>query len=612
MQRSTTQVLYRYLPGAVFFHEDGFIAQVHHASGPRVSNLNRRVLFEELSNELGRWLPDQVGIPDPRTNPDEFVILEPEEVSWDVYPLSFECTNQACKRVVRWFRQRAVLEATNATGELKCPHCNAALRQLWYLTAHNCGRMEPLHTPKCPNCQNVANMYLEDLGSFRSSSWRCRQCGAAIGTRFTPCDCGRYARAGVRSMQRGFTPRDQRLWYPQSLTIISISAQTYDNLQGHPSRGVAALASWLGDETDLAVSLGQLDRPSGGARMSADEWAEQEARLRASGIAETIIDQIRETQGPVVTGVAAVAGTVSDAVVEAAGQRAMVERAGLFDKKIIEDRKSFADLHAQATGADSTAANYARTTMEALGIEDVSVTQRFPVLVASYGYSRCQKEPGTSDLKSYARQRLYGNKTPIFAVPADTEALLVTFDARAVLAFLGHEDDFAGPVPTEARDAKLALAEVLAADPAVGGDGAASKSRRLVHSASHALLRALDDGQSGFAESSLAEWIVPDALTSAIYVASYNDFTLGAFDTVLRRRLAPWLLRTAEAVSHCDNDPMCSQISAHRRHAACDRCLHLSYGCRTWNADLDRRLLRRFWLWTQQRHQETVRLETVA
>jgi hypothetical protein len=443
-------------------------------------------------------------------------------------------------------------------------------------------------------------MYLDDLGSFGSSSWRCRPCGTAVGVRFTPCSCGEYGRPGNPPFQQGYATRDQHLWYPQSLTLINISGQTYDNLQKHPQRGVAALASWLGDEQRVSASLSELERPDGGARMSAEAWAEQEAKLREVGIDEVIIYDMRTRQGPAVSGVSAVMAEVTPEVLDAAGRRTMVERAGLFDTSIITDRKSVTELHAAASGAALTAATFALDTMRALGIEDVSVTQRFPIVIASYGFSRRQREPGSSHLRTYARQGYYDGKTPIFAVPAGTEALLVTLDARAVLGFLSHEGDYLESVPGDLRAAKLALAELLAQDPTYGSDGAAGKARRLVHSASHALLRALDDGQSGFGESSLAEWIVPDALTSAIYVASYNDFTLGAFDTVLRRRLAPWLLQAAENMTHCDNDPMCSQTSSQRPHAACDRCLHLSYGCRTWNADLDRRLLRRFWMWTQQ------------
>jgi hypothetical protein len=558
------------------------------------------VLLEELSAELSQWLPHQVGLPNPRTNPDEYVILQPEEVSWDVYPLTFECRNPACGRIRRWFRQDQVLNDTASAGAIRCESCNSKTRQLRYVTAHNCGTMKPLHTTSCPNCGGTADMYLEDLGSFRSSSWRCRGCGAAISTRFTPCDCGEYGRSGGQPYRQGYTARDQRLWYPQTLTIINIAGQTYDNLQQHPLRGVAALASLLGDETDLSVSLAELDRPSGGARMSAKDWAEQEKRLRAAGVDEPIIDDVRSRQGPAVTGVAAVNAAISPEVVAAAGARPMVERAGLFDVRIVDDRKSFDSLHAAATGAALTAGVRTLDAMRALGIEDISVTQRFPIVLASYGYSRSQKTPGTSHVVPYSQQRQYNGKTPIFAVPANTEALLVTLDACAVLGFLAHEGDYTTVVPTDVRTAKLALAELFALDPTPGTDTAAGKARRLAHSATHAMLRALDDGQSGFGESSLAEWIVPDALTAAIYVASYNNFTLGALDTVLRRRVSPWLIKSADDVNHCDNDPMCSHTSPLRPHAACDRCLHLSYGCRTWNADLDRKLLRRFWRWTQQ------------
>jgi hypothetical protein len=600
MQRSTTQVLFRHLPDAIFFHDDGFIAQVNHINGSRVGNLNRRVLLDELAEELDRWLPEQVGIPNPRTNASEYVMILPEEVSWDVFPLTFECTNQRCKRVIRWFRQSQVIDDTNALGRIECPSCHAKLRQLRYVTAHNCGTMQPLHTPTCGNCSNTDHMYLEDLGSFVSSSWRCRQCGWAQSTRFTPCSCGQYARGAGTAYQQGYAPRDQRLWTPQTLTIINISDQTYDHLQQHAQRGVAALASWLGDEEDIAASLADLNRAGSGSRLTEEEWSDQERRLREAGVDEHLIESLRAQQGPALLGAAAITAGTSAEVIEWAGQRSMVERAGLFDRRIIDDRRTFGELRAEASGAAQTTADYSAGVMAMMGIDDISVTQRFPIVVASYGYTRVQRDPGRAHLRGYAKPRQYNGKTPIFTVPADTESLLVVFDARSILGFLESEGDLPGPVPAGIREAQLVLAEMLALDTAVGGDSPAGKTRRLVHSASHALLRALDDGQTGFGESSLAEWIVPDALTTAIYVASYNDFTLGAFDTVLRRRLSTWLLNTLDNVTHCDNDPMCSQTSSHRPHAACDRCLHLSFGCRSWNADLDRRLLRRFWLWTQR------------
>jgi hypothetical protein len=597
MQRSATQVLYHHLPGAVFTHEEGFIAKTHHVIGERASEINRSVILDELAAEIDRWTPDQVGIPNPRISPDEYIILEPKEISWDVYPLTFECTT--CGRIRRWFDAKKVTEDTSAVEKIECVVCGSKMRQLRYLTAHNCGKLEPLYTPSCPNCGRIEDMRLEDLGSFRSSSWRCRTCGAARSTRFTPCDCGQYlpGTAGP-AYQRGFTARDQRLWYPQCLTILNISGQIYDNLQRHPHRGIAALASWLGDETDLAKSLSELDRPGNGERMTQQQWQQLEQRLRAADVEPDIIEQMRAANGPAATGTAAILAAITNELAALANQRAIVERAGLFDQKIIDDRQSIGSLSASAPASVATSLSQASDAMTALGIDDISVTQRFPIVVASYGYSRVQQPPGSAHLRSYAQPRWYNGKTPIFAVPANAEALLITFDARTILSFLTSESNYSTAIPRSPRAARLALAELLATDPA--DTGPAGEVRRLVHSASHALLRALDDGQSGFGESSLAEWIVPDVLTTAIYVASYRDFTLGALETVLRRRVAPWIMKAADDVSCCDNDPMCSQTSPDRPHASCDRCLHLTFGCRTWNADLDRKLLRRFWLYTRR------------
>ena len=52
----------------------------------------------------------------------------------------------------------------------------------------------------------------------------------------------------------------------------------------------------------------------------------------------------------------------------------------------------------------------------------------------------------------------------------------------------------------------------------------------------HVMLRSLDDGQTGFGESSLAEWVVPEALTFAIYVSGHQSYTLGALWTLLHTR----------------------------------------------------------------------------
>ena len=53
MQRSRSQVLYSYLPGAIFQHDDEFIGRVVSVDGKSAaSDVNARVLFERLEEAV--------------------------------------------------------------------------------------------------------------------------------------------------------------------------------------------------------------------------------------------------------------------------------------------------------------------------------------------------------------------------------------------------------------------------------------------------------------------------------------------------------------------------------------------------------------------------------
>ena len=60
------------------------------------------------------------------------------------------------------------------------------------------------------------------------------------------------------------------------------------------------------------------------------------------------------------------------------------------------------------------------------------------------------------------------------------------------------------------EDPKLQILRLFALEAA--NPRPAELVRTLLHTMSHTMLRALDDGQVGFSESSLAEWVVPETL----------------------------------------------------------------------------------------------------
>ncbi|QBI19629.1 hypothetical protein ER308_08740 [Egibacter rhizosphaerae] len=598
MQRSRSQTLYRYLPGAVYLHDDELVVRTSVVRGnPLGPTINKNALLAEVEHELRRWDEDKrAGIRVPRDTSDEaFVVIEPVLVQWEVWPLVFQCANRHCQRVRRFYRDEQVLEAREGDQRVRCEHCRSRLRQLRYYSAHACGRIQPMFVPTCRGCGSDENVFLEDTGSFETAAWRCRTCGNAYikGTRMSPCDCGQYLSPQQTSSQafmRQYTVRDPRSFYPQTVSLLNLKTNAYEQLQRHHARGRIAAASYLGDEARVGIALNELAGGESGERMSQEEW-EEAIRTKYSQLDDDEIEAIRRRRGPATEGVAATSD-LSAAACGLAAERRMLERATLYDPQQVA-RYRLEDAHdeAQRTGrtAQERALLRARERAGELGVDELAVTDQFPIAVAAYGYTRTSKRPNTSTLRGFARRGEYDNKDPIFAVTTDTEAALVALSAVDVLAWLRRRGSYPAPVPSDERDARAAVLEMFAVEE-TAPEGP-QDTRVLVHTLSHVLLRALDDGRTGFGEASLAEWLVPETLTISIYVSSFQSHTLGALWTLLHSRSLEWMERAFDASWRCDNDPLCH----HRRPRACERCLYLTFGCRRFNSDLSRELAMDFW-----------------
>ncbi len=591
MQRSRSQTIYRYLPGAVFLHEDGFIAKTWKVEGDRIEHrVNKKALLNAVDSAIKQWPEEKRKIPLPsKAGPSEFIVLEPAEVKWDVWPSTFQCSDKNCGRVRRFFNADQVVSYADAHGGLRCQTCGRRMEQLPYFAAHACGSIKEMYTPACKNCGRE-HVYLNDTGSFETSSWRCRNCGYHIqSTRFVPCDCGDYPNRSGKSFMRLYTVRDRRSHFPQLLSMINLDSDQYRGLQSHPERGRASLASYLGDEPSLARALRDLDAGADSQRMTPGEWEEYEKKLQDMGLPGEDIAAIRERRGPVEIGIERTDAKVE--VIELAAGRLMLERAALLDKSGLSDRKSLQQAAEEAGEADREVLMDALKAAQARGVESISVSLQFPVLLAAFGYTRQAKSPKASTLRSFARKRAYGDKTPIFAVAVETEALLVEMSAKAVYTWLARDGHVPPSDVQNEREARLRMLEVFA-----GGGEPAHRARVLVHSLSHTFLRALDDGQSGFGESSLAEWVAPEGLTFATYVSSYQEFSIGAFWTLMHSRVQAWMNRVESVAFRCQNDPLCHN----RSPRACERCLFLTFGCPQFNEGLSREVVMSF-----LRHQGT-------
>lgn len=589
MQRSRSQVLYSYLPGAIFQHDDEFIGRVVSVDGKSAaSDVNARVLFERLEEAIKQWNPEdrRISLPS-QVGEDQFELITPETVNWEIWPLVFQCSNRNCLVVRRFQTQKQAVEYVNDGERLKCERCGGKIIQLRYFTAHNCGRIEPLFTPECSNCSQRDEVYFDDTGVFSSSVWRCRRCNGRYiqGQRFTPCNCGKYIKRNQKvPYQRAMTVKDSQAYYVHCVSIINLKGSGYEELLRHPNRGEAAISSLLGDETRLSRLLDQLDRESDGDRMSAEEWANREAQLRAMGFPEEDIAVLKRERGPAASGLALTRSGLTPEFVAVGESQGMLERAALWSE--VADRRTLEEAIENADNqAESEALAQAKHTLLEAGIEQVSVTLRFPIAMAAYGYTRGSSAPQTSTIHDFdirgAGGRPSTTKTPIFVAAVDTEALIVELSASRILDWAKSRSllDPNEPIPEDERAAKLRLLQEFAQ-----GSDASIEITTLVHSMAHILLRALDDGRSGFGEASLAEWVVPEALTFAIYVASYKEAPLGALWTLMHTRAEAWVEQSLQRVFRCDNDPLCH----HRKPMACERCMFLTFGCDRFNGDLAR------------------------
>jgi hypothetical protein len=592
MLRSHSQILYSYLPGAVFRHEERVYGKVVSVDGDRLTGLNEAVIYEEIASYLERWPDEQrhdLPLPkDLRVN--EYRIIRPDLVRWELFPLVFECSRRSCARVCS-FRTFDDL-AKSPT----CQRCGGPLQQLRFYNAHNCGQIRAIHVPRCSS-HGYDELSFDNTGSFLTATWRCHGPGCNGGvvhrTNMSPCNCHSFPGRDNVVRMRAHTLDDPRAYQAHSIDLVNIDSSVFQTYQRHPARAQIAVAHFLGLVDGIKDGMRDVDTGSDGERMSAEQWAVKEATYREMGLNDDEIAALKKMKGPADSGVAAITD-ISSAVLETvAKNRPFYERAAVYDTAEVP-RVSLVDQLQRARERGDTlqaeAIEAACMLATAMGISELAVTWEFPIAKVAFGYTREKHTPGEAAIRGFRHARQHEGKYPVFAVGSSTEALLVTLSAKDVLAFLHHKDEIA-TAPADEDAARRQLLEIFAAEQIQPTP--AQTIRLLIHTLSHLLLRGLDDGQIGFAEASLAEWLVPETLTFAVYANTLKDFTLGSLWTLLNNRSLSWLRAVVNRSVRCENDPICYEHSPR----SCERCSYLTFGCRTFNESLDRETLYDYLLW---------------
>lgn len=591
MLRSHSQVLYNYLPGAVFRHEDRVYGRVITVDGNRLTGLNEAVIFEEIACYLEHWPEDdRHDLPLPRDlRVNEYRIFRPEEVRWEMFPLVFECARRSCARV------RSFRTFDDVAKSPKCTSCGGPLQQLQFYSAHNCGQIKPIYVPSCTT-HGYDELSFDNTGSFLTATWRCHGLGCGGGvirrTNRSPCNCGNWPGPDNIVRMQAHTLDDSRAYQSHSIDLVNIDSSVFQAYQRHPARPRIAVAHFLGLISGIKEGMNESDTGTNNERMTAEQWDVKEQAYRDFGLGVAEITTLKRAMGPVETGLVAL-GSYSPAVLETiAKQRPFYERAAVFDRSEVPRITLDEQLERARQRGDTLQAEGIEAALRlaaSMGISELAVTWQFPIAKVAFGYTRERHKPGEAAIRGFRRGKQNDGKYPVYAVSASTEALLVTLSAKKVLEFLHHRGEISA-APADEDAARRHLLEIFAEEEV--RPVPAATVRVLVHTLSHLLLRGLDDGQVGFAEASLAEWLVPETLTFAVYANTLKAFTLGSLWTLLNNRALSWLKAVVDRSVRCENDPICYQHDPR----SCERCAYLTFGCRLFNDALDRKVLYEFLL----------------
>lgn len=600
MTRSRSQIMRSFLPGQTFEHQDDIVARVGWVD-TATSGVDPDVLFTALDRKLDHWrryedpetgqtINRAAGFPDTGRFRNSYVLVEPiEEVRFAVWPLLLRCKDTNCEKAVEFASAQAFLSAKDAH---RCDRCGAGREQMPYIQVHHCGRDATLLKPVCDR-HGREHVYLKDERSFETSSWRCRAPGCngryLENMRFRPCGCGLpggYVSRTVRQDDRFFV---------HTLDFVSFDRIPRVKLQNTLDADKVVIGYWLGEISDyeqaLADSAGSSADP-----VKAEQWAMIEPTLRervASGdmTAEDLDNMRRRLLGETESAFGAVTELVPAEVCSEIGngqraqERTLIWGARDLRKWRLGDFRTAAEVTGRLGAVEVL--DDAERRLSEYGFSDLLVIENFPVALVSYGYSRLSRSPRKSQLLPFEPKSIVrgGDKTPIFVLESETEAVFFELDARRVLAWLATQELAEDLQLPEDEDEALVRAKAAVLTAIAANDDALERVSLLQHTMAHALIRNLGD-LAGFAENTMSEYHIPELLTFGIYADTHQEFTLGALISLVEHRLGEWLDAACEGARSCDWDPKCA-----RDEGACMGCLHLSFGCDQFNEGLDRAAL---------------------
>jgi hypothetical protein len=622
MRRGRSQIIWRYAPGAMFrYNEIGGWCTTTTITLQKVGPL-QGALAKAVSQALRRWNALGIsGFPDPQNQTNRYVVGEPFQVMYSLWPTVFTC--RECGRV-HFYQGISNLQSKNE--RLRCRDCNGKdqFRQVPYAYVCECGRLDPVYIPsKIPGHTWDHFIELVNKGNFQDSYWRCRECQRPLyrnpreGLGFRRCECS------PRKGKRGILLEDSRIFNSQSLDLVEIEPRALDRwrenehfsdlllgavlrVPAYDRHHLLDLAAWKpSGTTSLSPELQQMKATLITELGLTDEQAEAMVRKSAQGSANPWVGYERDLveHGASLGGIA---WAESRRTIEYVFVRDEPSAASISLSELIQETASAGDR------ATSSRLAGEQQLGKKLGLVDLRIVQALPILLAGFGYTRYFSSPqDTSDgsgasnvgqvvLRSYPA---VDGKIPIYVARNTTEALLYELDPWRLAAFL--KVNSAGEPPPDARKNEPAIRAWLLAqsirllqigeshfvlkpfeiEAGLTVEDSSALLFGVLHTTSH-VLKATAHNYVGIDADSLAEYLFPAHASGLLYVSTHVEFTLGGMDSVFRSNLTQWLASARDYAGKCSFDPICQ-----RSGGACLACLYPKFGCSYFNRTVSRAFL---------------------
>lgn len=587
MDRGKRQVLYNFLPEKTFdFEGVASIARVSSIQGEPRTELNAAVLIARIADEASAWHEDfrPALRDDVLRQPNRFILLNPKSVKSELYPKVFWCQNRGCSRVFDFSHDDYI--------PTECPVCKGRLIQLRFVKIHRCGALKPLLPRPCRICHTTKHMSLDARGERISSfRWICRNCNTPQNLFAGNCTDCQWPDTNLQEM-RIEVHRASRTYYPHATVLLNIPHRRFDGFFGLQEWPAIAAAKFLCLPEVAEKKLSDFgnnfvnQRNNQGSGLSNKDLEDLlQRQMKGELTAEDFVKEMQrlhekskneqEANSPngIVQGLLKLTG-VPWIIWKNSGQEMMEAVMPLetgHPKEDLNERSAqFASL---------------------MGLSRIALVADYPIITATYGYSRAEYEPNLCRLNPFPAHAEHGGRYPIFVDEVQADALLISLNPDRVISWL--EQNGCLPHIPSGSDQNLArrayfvqlLNEVPLRTTITKDYREARMVFGLLHTLSHLAIRqaAL---LCGLERTSLSEYLLPRALTFAIYCNHRFGATIGALTALFEQSMPEWLNAIRET-RRCVYDPVCIEKSGN-----CHACTHLAEtSCRFFNLNLSRAFL---------------------